>query len=316
MGDNDGVHLPLLNGENYSHWRLKMRRILDAKGLDDIVFGAIKTVVKAPSITGDALAITAPEVDERKSARAAMHLINALDEKNLSIVEACETARDIWSRLELEYANKEPTNLENLLTEFYTYQKKQKQSVSEYVAHIDKMALKLSQLGRTVDQESIKARITSGLTSDFKDFKRTWSMMPPQAKTMDVLLTNLKNEEQMNNESNPPAEALIARGPRPKRYVNQPRTSPAELKKSTQCSWCKQVSHWWKEYPRRPADQRLQDSELRRTTDSTVIDEVASKAISSVRTISPQSERFAPNSPRNFLMKIQLGSLIPEPRLI
>lgn len=189
MESSDGITVPILTGgENYSHWKLKMRRILEAKDLDGIVFGSAVSMApitagkSADGADGKPTSEMTPDL-KRKNARAAMILINALNEKNLSIVEACETAADIWRRLELEYADTEPVSLEALLTEFYTYKKQSSQSVSEYIAHIDKMAQKLSSLGKPMEQVAIMAKITTGLPQEYVNFKRAWDMTPKQFKS-------------------------------------------------------------------------------------------------------------------------------------
>lgn len=253
MEGHDGVGLPVLNGSNYSHWKLKMRRILEAKELDEVVYGdAAKPTIGAEG------ALVIPAGFKRKDARAAMHLINALDEKHLSIVEACATARDVWNRLELEYADKEPVSLEGLLTEFYTFKKKPGQSVSEYVAHIEKMALKLSQLNKPLEKEAIMAKITTGLSSEFVNFKRSWDMTPKEFKSMELLVSNLKKEEASLNESGAVGGALLAMGRNQgdKSTSRFRRGRGEDMKKNSQCRWCNQPGHWWKECPSRPADQK------------------------------------------------------------
>ena len=98
-----------------------MRRILEAKELDEVVYGSCMPPAPVVDSKDDGKAKTseAPVTDgknfKKLDARAAMHLINALDEKNLTIVEACITARDIWNRLELEYANKEPIDRKSVV---------------------------------------------------------------------------------------------------------------------------------------------------------------------------------------------------------
>ena len=137
-----------------------MKRILAAKELDEVVYGDSKPLVGTDGV------LVLPADFKRKDARAAMHLINALDDKRLPIVEACDTARDVCKRLKLEYADREPVSLEELLTEFYIFKKKPDQSVLEYVAHIDKMSLKLKELGKSLEMEAVMAKITTGLPGE------------------------------------------------------------------------------------------------------------------------------------------------------
>lgn len=249
----------MLNGSNYPHWKLKMCRILEAKDLDEIVYGnelepvACASKADAEAQDSDAMARLAAALSnfKKKNARASMILINSLDEKNLTIVAAYRLARDIWTRLELEYADKEPISLEALLTEFYTLKKQPGQSVSEYVAHIDMLVLKMSQLKTPMDQAAIMAKITTSLPQEYSNFKRSWDMTPNQFKSMDLLLSNLKKEEVALAEVGIPGGALYVRS---KQNHGSARQKPD--KKNSKCKWCQQPGHWWKECPTRPADKK------------------------------------------------------------
>ena len=46
----DGIPLPVLTGENYEQWQLRIKTILEAKGLDEIVDTGRILVSRIPKV--------------------------------------------------------------------------------------------------------------------------------------------------------------------------------------------------------------------------------------------------------------------------
>ena len=114
--DLDGVALPILDGTNYLQWKLRMKCILEAKGLDEIVYGTplvgdwdIKDKPEEALNTGGKNKVAE---DKQKEIRARMLLTCAVDAKHTAIIVSCKTAKEIWSRIQNEYADKEHMNVE------------------------------------------------------------------------------------------------------------------------------------------------------------------------------------------------------------
>lgn len=242
--EDDDVRLPMLSGDNYCQWAMKMRLILTAKGLEDIVLQDSKSE------------------DKRKAARASMVIVNSLDDKNLAIIAACGSPREIWTRLESEYSEQETIGLEAVLTEFYSLKKKPNQSISEYVAYVYKLVLKMSQLGRETDKDAQMAKIISGLPADYFNFKRTWDMSAASVKTPELLLSMLKKEEAALKPGSSNEALLARRKPNKGNSNNRANKKDIDAKKaSSQCKYCGTTGHWWSECPTRPSDWKPPRSE-------------------------------------------------------
>lgn len=264
----DGVNLPKLDGSNYARWKLRMQNVLEARDLDEVVYGSDLSPTeeeKARSL--------APITDENKAtillligrvknfkikdARARTVLTAGLDDKHMDIVSDCKTAREIWERLRQEYVEKSSTSLQMLLTEYFSYKKESEKSISEYVAKIDGMAAKLRDMGNDQTEAAILVRIITGLPDEYQDMIRIWNMTPVAFQTRDMLIKNLKTEEQKIVSIKPTGGALNAKSHhRNNDYYRSRNRKIQNWKQNGTCKWCKQTGHWWLECPTRPKDQK------------------------------------------------------------
>lgn len=264
----DGVAMPKLDGTNYARWKLRIQNVLEAKDLDGIVYGDDQ-----PPTEREIAASMAPITEENKNsvpllkakmkgfkiydARARTVLTAGLDDKHMDIVSDCKTSREIWERLKQEYVEKSSTSLQMLLTEYFSYKKEPEKSISEYVAKIDGMAAKLRDLGNDQTEAAIMVRIITGLTDEYQDMIRIWNMTPVAFQNREILLKNLKTEEQKVLSAKPTGGALIAKSHYRKNDNHNSRNRRIQnWKQNGTCKWCKQTGHWWLECPTRPKDQK------------------------------------------------------------
>lgn len=87
--------------------------------LTDVVYGPDPKAESGSLTASDDPSTAMIKLNKKREIRARMILINAIDEKHLAILESCKTAREIWSRLEIEYADREPVTAEALLSELH-----------------------------------------------------------------------------------------------------------------------------------------------------------------------------------------------------
>lgn len=262
----DGLPMPRLVGSNYSRWKLKMVIALEAKGLEEVVYGdnyglssEEQALVKTEESETNK---TLKEAADKKlkgfkliDAGARMLLTCCMDDKHLDIIEDCKTARAIWNKLEVEYRDKSAKNYHQLLKEYYGLKKTSDQSVSEYVAKVDSVAARLRDLEHPQDDTAVMIRIVQGLTDDFEAITRWWDMTPHEYQTKELLLMNLKKEEHRMRTAGASGEALIARSSQGNKFnSNSRRQRNQGFVKKGICHWCKQTGHFWRDCPTRPKD--------------------------------------------------------------
>lgn len=261
-GGLDGIATPILDGNNYLQWKLRMRFILELQKIGGIVYG--NKVVSAAGLKA-AEQISSTQQELKVLAQAAQNRINsfkereveartyltcALDEKYSAIIIACKTANAIWTRIEQEDADCEPMSLERLLTEYYTCKLEPGKSISEYLAKVDSLVNKLAEHDRSLDEHSIMARIVSGLPAEYDAFKRMWGMTPSGSRTRGLLINNLKIEERLLKQSGAVGEALFSRSsskPRSKSFKDR------HGQQQGKCDHCGSEDHLWHDCPKRPS---------------------------------------------------------------
>jgi len=261
-GTNDGIPSLILTKNNYSQWKLRTCCDLEYKNLEDVVYGqdlgpsaedlALASQNEATATDKGAVKAAIARANKYKTQeiRARRILISTIDADNINLIAACKTAREIWSRLKLEYAARGTENRESLLSEYYSCKMEGRSTLSEYVAKVDEIALKLGSFGHHLSDETVMIKIVSGLPPEYSAFQRAWDLIPSQFRSRNLLLLNLKKEEKNLRESGAVSEALIA-----KSSSNKNRGKSNQAKKKGACKWCNQPGHWWKECPTRPKDK-------------------------------------------------------------
>ncbi|GKA40953.1 zinc finger, CCHC-type containing protein [Tanacetum coccineum] len=82
---------PVLNNTNYTLWALRMKKILMANGVWDLVEGTS----------------TSKEIDVKKDSSASAYLFQGLLEDLQMQVAGCETAKEIWDSLKARFIGTE-----------------------------------------------------------------------------------------------------------------------------------------------------------------------------------------------------------------
>lgn len=261
--EGDNIALPVLDGKNYTKWKLRMQSILEAKELDDLVYGSTmaKITTADDSTENDPNKEDSQEVkpltaEERaikvRAARAKMILTNAVDDKHTTIIAPYKTAREMWNRLEQEYSDRTPTNVQGLLAEYYSSKMESSQTTSEYVAYIESLVDRLKEAKQEIKPDQVIAKIVSALPAEYSSFRRSWDMLPDSFRTKSLLITNLKKESTALAAPQVKGEALVAKSDRPRQNRHKKRYSKSQIKEMKQnsvCSHCKRPGHWYKECP-------------------------------------------------------------------
>lgn len=259
--EQDCAGLPLLTRDNYRLWKLRITAILEDRQLEEVVF---VTRLGTKAKTDDEKAH-----HEAKLRKAKMILTCSVDADHTDIVSSCKTAQEIWSRLETEYANKEPVDLDSLLEQYHECRLESGKSVSDYISKVESYVRKLANLHHEIADKSMMARIVSGLTEDYSDFKRSWNMTPVQFRSKELLVTNLKLEEENLKKVVSHAQAMYSKSGyknNNRKFNKSKKKDFKDDKKKGVCHWCKKEGHWWLQCPDRPEGQKPKLNEKQKDT--------------------------------------------------
>ena len=128
----------------------------------------------------------------------AQRIIATLDEKPLLHIINCETAKDMWKKLESVYEQKTDTSAHILLQQWYSYQKEPSDDIATHIAKLENLAYRLQTLGEKIPNQMIITKIFMTLPPSFKYFISAWESTQPNERTLINLISRLTIEETRN----------------------------------------------------------------------------------------------------------------------
>lgn len=227
-----------LNGKNYSIWKFAITKTLKNRKLEKAVF------LPATDLSDE-------QVIEKDS-EAADLLTNSSEQNIIGKILTCDTARQIWDTLKLNFDQDSDSNLENCIIAWSNTQQEPTESISDYVARYDEMVSRITCLGETLSESMKRAILVGGLNARFEGFRRVWNQTTDKSykRPIEMLFqdeSQLAHSELRQRKS----VALIIKSEPLVR--NKQRLSKEDfqqlLAKST-CNNCGEKGHWARMCPR------------------------------------------------------------------
>lgn len=247
----DSVVLPVLTGDNYENWQMRIMAVLEAKNLQAVVYGAefaptAEEIARASSpkteSNGPVVEAAKKKIEEfrAKDASARMYLMSSLSERYTKIIRPYkDSARAIWSAIKKEHEDQDPVTVDALLHEFHSFKMDPKSTISEYIGAVESMVVKLSEAGKPQEEQSVVARLCAGLPSKYSSVVKAWHMIPATFKTKALLIKNLKMEEREMKTANNGSE-VVAMKAEAKDNSNK---GKGEWIKQAECYFCHKKGH-------------------------------------------------------------------------
>ncbi|CAB0043976.1 unnamed protein product [Trichogramma brassicae] len=188
---SDLKNIPKFNGQNFQLWKFQIKTVLVAHDLLEIVEG---TETKPEPGENNANATKVKEWT-KKDAKAMFALSSSIDYSQLDYLVNCASANEMWKKLSNIHEQKSTSNKLALTTKFHEYRKSPNDSIAQHVAKIENIASQLKDIGQTVSDVMIMAKIISTLPSKYNAFISTWDSVPDTDQTMDKLRERLLREE-------------------------------------------------------------------------------------------------------------------------
>lgn len=201
-----------LENDNYVTWKWQIINILKAKQL-----------YKADDMDDE---------DDMADKQALALLGSALNNDNMALVVGCETAFEVWKRLELIFENKTTFEKQELLGKLHSYKIESSTDLAKSLMELQTTVSKLKLLGETVSDDSLMSIIINALPTMFENFIVAFKLLSPSERTLNHLISNvIAHSRSIKRE--PEAIAMVA-----KSSVN-----PVGDQTST-CNYCKKPGHW------------------------------------------------------------------------
>ncbi|GJV69027.1 zinc finger, CCHC-type containing protein [Tanacetum coccineum] len=132
---------PILNNTNYTLWALRMKKILMANGVWDLIEGTS----------------TSKETDIKRDSSASAYLFQGLPEDLLMQVAGCGTAKEIWDSLKSRFIGTEDVqqaHSQQLKSEFERLVMKEDESIDSFAGKMMGIITKAATCGLTFDEQT------------------------------------------------------------------------------------------------------------------------------------------------------------------
>lgn len=191
------------DGKNYQAWKFKITAVLLANEIFDVVDG---TRTKPTDAEGSNAAQMRTWIKD--NARATAIIASAMQDEQVTSVLVCATAKDMWDTLVTMHEQKSASNIGALTQRYYSYKMSSSDSIIQHVIAVQNMASQLRDLGETVSDAAIIAKILSSLIPKFNVFKTAWDSVDSGRQTIPNLVERLIREEANLSEEGETARAL------------------------------------------------------------------------------------------------------------
>lgn len=177
---------------------------------------------------------------EQLEAKAQLLITSGLSEEAMLHVVSCETAKEMWDRLQEVFDSKTSTGIHMLHQQWYMMNKDSSDSIGTQISKIQDLAHRLKTLGEDVSDNSIITKILLTLPPFLSHFVSAWESAAQADRTLSNLIARLIMEETRMGirEVGDTGEALAAR--------EQHRGRKTPFRKG-RCNRCKRYGHWERE---------------------------------------------------------------------
>ncbi|GJS41452.1 AMP-binding, conserved site-containing protein [Tanacetum coccineum] len=155
---------PVLNNTNYTLWALRIKKILVANGVWDLVEGTS----------------TSKEIDVKKDSSASAYLFQGLPEDLQMQVAGCETAKEIWDSLKSRFIGTkdvQQAHSQQLKSEFERLMMKEDESIDSFAGKLMSIITKAATCGLTFDEQTKVRKVLNAVPDKFLPVVATIEMI-------------------------------------------------------------------------------------------------------------------------------------------
>lgn len=218
------------NGTNFQAWKFQMRAILIANDILEIVEGTERKpedpVQKKTWIQRDA--------------KAMFILSSSMETSQLDYLITSKSWAEMWQKLRSINEQQSESNKLILMTKFHEYKMVAGDSITQHIANVENMARQLKDLGETISDVTIMAKILGSLPSKFNALITAWDSVDAEKLTLQSLTTRLIKEENRMSACDESTSALAVAN---KDKLNTPHKLAQGNRQSVECFYCQKRGH-------------------------------------------------------------------------
>ncbi|XP_078158058.1 uncharacterized protein LOC144553727 [Carex rostrata] len=161
MAENMSVSnpsIPLLKGDNYKLWSIKIQTLLKSQGLWELVEKGAPDTDPTPTETA------------KRDAKALFFIQQAVDDTISSKIAAATNAKEAWTTLKTTFQGSTQVmaiKLQGLRRDFETLQMNNEESVQIYISRVQEVVNQIRAFRGTMKQKTVVAKVLRSLTPKF-----------------------------------------------------------------------------------------------------------------------------------------------------
>ena len=177
IDDKTDLTVIKLGHEPYVSWKKQLMNVLESKGLGD-------------AILDDNYWIE----NKAKDSMAQTVLTSSMDKTNRLNCIDCETAKDIWERLQSLHEVKTAFETQDLFIKLNNYRMPSAARAAESISEIRYTAAKLKTLGEQISENNLMSVILRALPSSLRHIPLSWKTMSANDRNMTNLVSFILSE--------------------------------------------------------------------------------------------------------------------------
>lgn len=131
----------------------------------------------------------------KDDAYAMFLLTSAMDFSQITLIENCETSKEILDKLDAVYEQKSETSKMLAHERFSQYKMEPNDSIAQHIAKVENLARQLKEAGEEVSDIAIITKILGSLPQKFRSFRQAWLSMDETKQTIKNLASRLIDED-------------------------------------------------------------------------------------------------------------------------
>lgn len=146
MEVTNAMRIEKFNGKDFRQWKFQVNCALKAKGLN---------INEEKPKVGDTTQW------DKNDGMAMFLLTSSMELNQISLIENCETAKEVMTKLESIYEQKSELNKMMVHEKFYQYKMSSTDSIAQHISKVENLAKQLKETGEEISNTAIMTKILS-----------------------------------------------------------------------------------------------------------------------------------------------------------
>lgn len=181
MEVTNSMKIEKFDGKNFKQWKFQVKCALRAKGLNINIPKPIENAAQMQWNKDDGMAM--------------FILTSSMDLNQISLIENCETAKDVMNKLEAIYEQKSEFNKMLVHEKFYQYSYCSSDTMAQHVSKVEGLAKELRECGEKLSDTAVITKILSSLPPTYRSLRQAWLSLDSDSQTIQNLTSRLIDEE-------------------------------------------------------------------------------------------------------------------------